>query len=401
MQNSIDALNSLLEPISKESVCGSSVRYNSVYFEIRLAREEDDPTLPMRQWERPLKVADWGMIESKCIKVLQENSKDLQIACWLLEAWVRQESFTGLHRGLLLIDELLKTFWEDIHPKIERDSLTNEIIDFNARSAPLEWLNHSISFTLRVHTSLANFEELKLKQLTLNDWDRLTANEVAQNYELNKSFDQKYSNIKPISPEVDKVLTRVDLCNFAKLNLVRTIKINQKFLFESKYILKNITDFLQNKLKSECPSFSKLQTTLDKIEKTFNQILNENYFNEKNIQNVNTSILKNDKHFSNQFVENAMPELITSKLFAHEELTLKSALQIHDWGSRENSYLILESIANYLINIEPHSLTPYLIRKAVNWGRMPLLDLLVEIMDKDGDLNRFIQILGIKNFHKH
>ena len=38
--------------------CGPSVRYDPAYLALRQSREEDDPSLPMREWERPLKRAD-------------------------------------------------------------------------------------------------------------------------------------------------------------------------------------------------------------------------------------------------------------------------------------------------------------------------------------------------------
>jgi type VI secretion system protein ImpA len=52
-------------------------------------------------------------------------------------------------------------------------------------------------------------------------------------------------------------------------------------------------------------------------------------------------------------------------------------------------------LAEYLAAIEPHSPTPYLIRRAVNWGRLPLPALMAEIMQEEGDLNRMVQLLGL------
>ena len=66
------------------------MRFDPVFTEIRMAREEDDPSLPMGVWERPLKRADWALIEVRCKTVLTQQSKDLQIAAWLAEAWTRQ-----------------------------------------------------------------------------------------------------------------------------------------------------------------------------------------------------------------------------------------------------------------------------------------------------------------------
>jgi type VI secretion system protein ImpA len=67
-----------------------------------------------------------------------------------------------------------------------------------------------------------------------------------------------------------------------------------------------------------------------------------------------------------------------------------------NWSSRAQAYRTLEAVADYLSKTEPHSPTPYLIRRAVNWGRMPLPELMAEIMREEGDLNRMISVLGLQ-----
>ncbi|MEG0886137.1 MAG: type VI secretion system ImpA family N-terminal domain-containing protein, partial [Janthinobacterium sp.] len=104
-------LDALLAPISPVAPCGEAARYDAVFMEIRLLREEDDPSLPMGQWERPLRRADWPLIEQRCGETLATRSKDLQLAAWLLEAWLRQRGFVGLFHGLRLVDALLRTYW--------------------------------------------------------------------------------------------------------------------------------------------------------------------------------------------------------------------------------------------------------------------------------------------------
>jgi type VI secretion system protein ImpA len=63
--------------------------------------------------------------------------------------------------------------------------------------------------------------------------------------------------------------------------------------------------------------------------------------------------------------------------------------------NRDDAYEALEALAKYLGQIEPHSPTPYLIRRAVNWGRMPLPELMQEILREEGDLNRMTTLLGL------
>jgi type VI secretion system protein ImpA len=63
--------------------------------------------------------------------------------------------------------------------------------------------------------------------------------------------------------------------------------------------------------------------------------------------------------------------------------------------NREQAYQMLAEIADYLTKVEPHSPTPYLIRRAVSWGHMSLGELLSELIQDGGDLIRTLKILGI------
>ena len=66
-------------------------------------------------------------------------------------------------------------------------------------------------------------------------------------------------------------------------------------------------------------------------------------------------------------------------------------------ASRDEAYRLLEDVAAYLQKTEPHSPTPYLIKRAVAWGHMSLADLMQEIVREEGDIARFFSLLGVKD----
>ena len=164
-------LSDLLLPVVLEPPCGASLRYDPIYTDIRLAREEDDPNLPMRQWERPLKKADWLFIETQCFEALAKKSKDLQLVAWLTEAWMRLYGLQGLASGLKLMHDLPVAFWEDIHPLIIDG-------DAEARKAPFEWMSESLAVSLKIHVVMMTILERSPSKITLVEWDRLTADDV-------------------------------------------------------------------------------------------------------------------------------------------------------------------------------------------------------------------------------
>src|SRR6266545_3561906 len=80
---------SLLAPIAGENPAGESVRYDGVYDAIQEARRSEDD-LPMGDWEREVKAADWRSAIKLSADAVSSKSKDLQIGVWLTEALLKQ-----------------------------------------------------------------------------------------------------------------------------------------------------------------------------------------------------------------------------------------------------------------------------------------------------------------------
>lgn len=389
----------IVEPISINHPCGEPLNADPVVTQIRLAREEDDPTLPMRQWERPLKIADWALIEKLCIHTLSHQSKDLQIACWLLEAWTRQESFQGLLRGLTLIHLLLTRYWSDIHPKLEINTNTGEPVDCASRTAPLKWLNQVLSFTLNVHLRLINLENNQNKFLSLIEWDRLTVLELSP--ELSKT-DHNDNDLTTLTDE--KIRNKNDLISYAQKYQSVTVLNNLEIISICKELLNDINFHVDSKLGLDGPSFSTLISTFEKIERVLLQL-------SPSIElQINSHI---NTENSNPGQESSISKIFSHNLFGGTEVMTKSDLNDiknsnitelqsnqfrieNQWTDRKNAYAALRSIADFLSKEEPHSITPYLLRKAIYWGEMPLHDLLNAIMKNDGDWANLVRIFEIK-----
>jgi type VI secretion system protein ImpA len=64
--------------------------------------------------------------------------------------------------------------------------------------------------------------------------------------------------------------------------------------------------------------------------------------------------------------------------------------------SRAEAYRRLAEAADYLLRTEPHSPTPYLVRRAVAWGGMSLGELLEELVQTDSDLKAIYTLLGMR-----
>jgi type VI secretion system protein ImpA len=62
-------------------------------------------------------------------------------------------------------------------------------------------------------------------------------------------------------------------------------------------------------------------------------------------------------------------------------------------ADRAHAYRLLEAVAGYLARHEPHSPTPYLVRRAIRWGQMPLAELMRDMLREDGDVARYFSLL--------
>src|SRR5262249_53142662 len=67
-------------------------------------------------------------------KALVEQTKDLEITAYLIEALVRLHGFAGLRDGFRLARELVESYWDGLYPQPDEDGL-------ETRVAPLTGLN--------------------------------------------------------------------------------------------------------------------------------------------------------------------------------------------------------------------------------------------------------------------
>jgi type VI secretion system protein ImpA len=59
--------------------------------------------------------AEWRKVFQLTQDSLLRESKDLEVACWLVEALVRARGFAGLRDGFALLSRLVDKYWETLH----------------------------------------------------------------------------------------------------------------------------------------------------------------------------------------------------------------------------------------------------------------------------------------------
>ena len=116
-------LAALLEPIPGDAPQGVDIREDfssqSPYNRLRDARSD------ARDAEKMLDNGDpnagdptpsWRIVRDIGLKTLRETTKDLEVAAWVTEAYVRSHGLVGLYAGASLIKGLSEQYWDTIFP---------------------------------------------------------------------------------------------------------------------------------------------------------------------------------------------------------------------------------------------------------------------------------------------
>ncbi|WP_371762617.1 type VI secretion system protein TssA [Massilia sp.] len=134
-------LERLLAPVSADKPCGDDLAFSSEIDAIVRARQADDPSLEQGAWVTELKEADWKFVGRECVRLIEQRSKDLQLAVWLAEASVQTAGVRALADSLLLVAMLCERYWDGLHPLPDEDGVERRIGNLSwlaARIAP--WL---------------------------------------------------------------------------------------------------------------------------------------------------------------------------------------------------------------------------------------------------------------------
>lgn len=251
-------LESLLHPIREDLPTGPPIRFDPIFDRLREARREDDPGLPMGVWEQPLKRADWARIEALCKMTLSGYAKDLQIAAWLTEAWMRQHGFEGLLRGLLLVEGLLVRYWDTVHPQVDEDG------DPGLRAAPLEWMNSSLATAITIHVPVLGQSGEQLGGFSLADWERMAndASSPAAHRRARLAADESGQPLQARADVIDHVKSHRGADAERSLQQVRHCMV----------AVLSIASVTDARLGEDAPDMSRLRDTLHAVERVLLQL---------------------------------------------------------------------------------------------------------------------------------
>jgi len=304
--------------------------------------------------------ADWKGVARECAAALAEKSKDLELATSLTDAWARLEGFSGLRDGIRFVAALCDRFWDRVHPGFAGDH-----VDLDDRAMPLNRLGGAVPAASacvmfnapdpRDPSRPRAFCWADQKNSGLVDGRATGANQAGADGLLKLGFmtgEEWQARIRAVDPaHLRALLGSIEECQ-AALGELRVIA-EKRFADGSS------------------PNLIPLADVLSDIH----------------------------EHVSKQLpapVEEGAVANADAATSADAAAAPASARPGGPPASRDDALRRLDQVAEYFRTHEPHSPVAHLVARAARWGRMPLEEVLKEVISDQGALAKIWDTLGVR-----
>jgi type VI secretion system protein ImpA len=347
----------LLKPISAERPAGVEFKedpaLSTTYFKVKDAREaargaerKQAQAISAGEPDQGGEAPNWRLVFELTTAAIADKSKDLWIAAWLIEALVRLHGFAGLRDGFRLVRELSETFWDDIHPRPDEEGYATTVAQLaglngddsqGALLAPIAAIPLTDSPTHGRLTSADHLDAVELGQVAD---PQKRAQRIEQGVCTLELFDKAVADtpaefFRQSLDDLDQAIAE-----FSSMTAVLEEKCGKD---SSGYSLAPPSSNLANAL-SACRD---------------------------RLASLSRHVLGSDS-------EPGSEGELSESTSAGSLVVDKSRMP-----TREDAFRSLLQVADFFRRTEPHSPVSYALEQAVRWGRMPLPELLQElIMDE-------------------
>lgn len=352
-------LDALMAPIADGAPTGQAVAGQGIYSAIREARRSDDASLPMGTWEHELKQADWDRVARIASEALVKKCKDLQLAAWLLESQINQTGFAGIAPCLLLMQGLCETYWDGLYPLLEGS-------DGEHRANIIRWATQKLLPALR---QVPITDCGGPREYAWSDWEVAHRNDHLR---AQGAASEGGELEGPTLKEITAAMYGTPVA--AYLALSRTLQ-------EAQEGISAFRDTLDLRFGQDGPSLRPMADLVDTLKEWTDAELRR-----RGASQLTPSPAAND----------AATEVSPSSRGRPSAGASPSAPGDESIRDRAAAYRQLAEIADFMQRIEPHSPTPYLIRRAIQWGSMNTAELYQELFMRLGGQINIFELLGLQ-----
>lgn len=359
--------DTLLAPFAG-SPAGDSVREGGPGSDLYLRIKDERATARIAEREAsnaesdsdPLRAGliHWSNLADGATTLLTEHTKDLEVAAWLTEALLRTGGVAGLGDGFVLLDGLITAFWDDgLWPAADEDG------DETRLGALFGLFGRGGTGTLLQPLKLVPLSDRGGVAVTL--WSA----EVAFAPPTSRSPDEDVQAL------ADK--RRTELLDAVTNGIARSPR---PFLFALRHDL------------------DRAATALEKLMQTIDRVSNVGRFGSQIGEPLATAIKLLDDNAGNVFattsIETAAASPVPGELAAAGTTALPGS---NSPLSRDGALNQILTLADHFERSEPQSPIGLSLREVVRRARMPLEDLLSELLPDPGMRTLFLQRAGIRS----
>lgn len=354
-------LAALLEPVEGDNPAGIDLRQdtspNSLYYQLKdvrtTARNNERKALK-EEGETSFIPGDWMPILKQAPEILAKQSKDLEIAAWLIEALARTAGFKGIREGFDLAKGLIDKFWDNLYPLIDEEGIETRIsplIGLNGYGGdgtliqPLYYLNITEGRDFGPYATWEYEQAFDLERITDPDKKQQRINSGAV------SMDQLRGAAAQTSPlYFRQVKQDIDTCLAS---------------------WQQLTTSIDEHCASEPQPTSNVRNTLQKVQEAVIQLAGDALADPEEDETMETS---------------------ESSDSSTEPTTSKPK----GLGDRQAALKAISDAAAYFRRTEPHSPVSYLLEQAVRWSAMPLPELMQELISDSSARDNLFRLAGIR-----
>lgn len=130
-------VDELLQAIAPDAPCGPNLEYDPVFLQLEEAAL-GKPEVQYGGSVTPAVPPDWKIVRQLAFDLLS-RSRDLRIAVPLTRALLALQGMTGFASGMHLIEGLLATHWDSVHPQLDPDDDNDPMTRINTLSTLAEF----------------------------------------------------------------------------------------------------------------------------------------------------------------------------------------------------------------------------------------------------------------------
>lgn len=351
-------LDTLLAPIGEQG-SGEDLSFSLLFDEIKEARRADADYLSQGDWASELKHANWPKVIEQASEALASQSKDLMLACWLCEGLAQRDHFQGLAFGLHVMDGVTQRYWDTLFPDME-DGLEQRLSRYAWLDTTMTQVVNEMPLTQEREYGLQHYQE-----------SRRVENQALQN----PSSMQEALEEGKINAEI-----------FQRAVVLSSTEFLRARHGEIKACVTQISalaNTLERLIGRDAPVFRELREHLDEC-----------------LQLVERLLTDRGESIS-ETVEETLDETASENVVGESAAAGDTASIMGGSGAlrttprtREEAFELLNGVAQFFKQTEPHSPVPFLVERAMRWGRMPLEEWLRDVIREEHVVDSIRETLG-------